>query len=131
MIRSSSIAEGLKYDGEKQLTSCGGHIIDYRVRIFSGPHDTVVLLSDRSSSIYSSITLHTEEIAEATAMEFGLNRRKTRWIEHVPQDQHLGRDSDLFDLVHFGEYDVRFGHPIWTPLDRDEVALLTGSKINA
>ena len=129
MIRSRGVAEGLRYDGEGEMESCGGRTVEYRVRIYTGPRDTVVLLSDRSDSIYSSITLHTEELAEAIACEFGLDRRQTRWIEHIPQDRRLGRDEDLYDLVHFGEYRNRFAHPIWTPLDADEVLLLIGESV--
>lgn len=126
---SGRVSETLRYDGQRRYVSCGGHEIDCRVRIFQGPHDRVVLLSDLNDSIYSSITLHTEEIAEAVTEEFGLDRRRTLWIEHIPQDRRLGRDRDLYDLVDFTDRSTPYAHPIWTPLDRDEVALLTGESV--
>lgn len=115
----------LRYDGEQRCPTYGGRTIDCRLKIVEGRWNTIVLATDLSDDIYSSITFHTDELATTVCATFGIDRSSLLWIEHIPANAILGRNEDLWDLVHFDEQGGILTRPIWTPLSVDEVELLT------
>ncbi len=104
-------------------------MIACRVQIIENRWNTVVIATDLSDCEYSSITLHTEELATSLCDSFGIDHRRLLWIEHIPKDHRLGRNDDLYDLVHFDEQGATLSRPIWTPLTPEEVAVLSGQVI--
>lgn len=119
------------HDGEHRCPTYSGRTIGCRIRILRTRWNTIVIATDKSDSIYSSITLHTEELAAAICDSFGISTDRLIWIEHIPTRLDLGRPDDLYDLVHFEERNGVIERPFWTPLTAEEVAVLTDGHIAA
>ena len=115
----------LIHDGYHRCPTYRGQTIRCRIRIVENRWNTVVTATDHSDSIYSSITLHTEELAAAICATFDLDIHKLLWIEHIPARADLGRPEDLYDLVHFDKSGGALTRPHWTPLTEEEMEILT------
>ncbi len=121
-----SLSHILRYDGIQRMAAYGGRTITCRLQIFENRWNTVVIATDLSDSLSASITLHTEELATMVCDRFGVEVERLLWIEHIPQDDRLERNEDLYDLVHFEGKGRTLTRPLWTPLSFEEVALLAG-----
>ena len=119
----------LRYDGQQRCSTYAGRTIEYRLKVVEGRWNTIVLATDLSDDIYSSITLHTDELATTVCATFGIDWSRLLWIEHIPANAALGRNEDLYDLVHFDEQGGGLTRPIWTPLSLDEVEMLTEGSL--
>ncbi|MCA9388011.1 MAG: hypothetical protein KDD67_04040 [Ignavibacteriae bacterium] len=114
------------HDGNHRCPTYGGRTIECRIRIIENRWNTIVVATDHSDSIYSSITLHTEELATTICDSFNIDRSRLIWIEHIPPRLEFGRREDMYDLVHFSCDSTNvFSHPHWSPLDEEEIEVLT------
>ncbi len=120
----------IRYEGHQWCPTFAGKTIEYRLKVVEGRWNTIVVATDLSDDIYSSITLHTDELATHVCDTFGIDRARLLWIEHIPSSQVLGRNEDLWDLVHFDEQGGMLTRPVWTPLSSEEVELLTGGSLD-
>lgn len=120
----------LVHDGYHRCPTYAGRTINCRIRIIEHRLNTVVIATDHSNTIQSSITLHTEELATAVCHKFDLDFSRLLWIEHIPARPDLGRDEDLFDLVHFEKNGNTISRPFWTPLTPDEIEILTDGLLD-
>ncbi|MGE3801655.1 MAG: hypothetical protein AB7H80_11595 [Candidatus Kapaibacterium sp.] len=119
------------HDGNHRCPTYGGRTIECRIRIIENRWNTIVVATDLSDSIYSSITLHTEELATTICESFNIDRSRLIWIEHIPTKLEFGRREDLYDLVHFTCDSIgNFSHPHWSPLDKEEIEVLTDGLLN-
>ena len=133
MISYSYIEQSARliHDGQHRCPTYGGRTIGCRIRIIENRWNTIVVATDLSDSIYSSITLHTEELATTICDSFNIDRSRLIWIEHIPTRLDLGRKEDLYDLVHFTcDEGGFFSHPHWAPLDGEEMEVLTGGVLD-
>lgn len=112
-------------DTRHQCPTYGGRSVECRIRIIENRWNTVVIATDLSDSLYTSITLHTEELATSVSEEYGIDQTKMLWIEHIPARSDLGRNEDLYDLVHFKREMQMLHSPQWTPLSEEEITVLT------
>lgn len=119
------------HDGYHRCPTYGGRTIGCRIRIIENRWNTIVIATDHSDSIYSSITLHTEELATTICDTFNLDSERILWIEHIPAQADLGREEDLYDLVHFEKNGGLISRPYWTPLTPEEVQILTNGLLHA
>ena len=120
----------LVHDGIHRCPTYGGRTIECRIRIIESRWNTIILATDLGSSIYSSITLHTEELATTICDSFNIDRSRLLWIEHIPARLDLARKENLYDLVHFDCDETGiFSHPQWLPLSQEEVVLLTNGLL--
>lgn len=117
------------HDGPYRCPTYGGRTIACHLRIVESRWNSIVIATDVSDSIYSSITLHTEELAATVCDAFDLNLDRLLWIEHIPARPDLGREEDLYDLVHFDKGWIGICRPYWIPLTVDEVDILTDGLI--
>ena len=121
----------LTHDGIHRCPTYSGRTIQCRIRIIESRWNTIVLATDLGDSIYSSITLHTEELATTICDSFNIDRSRLLWIEHIPARHDLARKENLYDLVHFScDKDGIFSHPQWAPLSEEEVLLLTDNLLD-
>lgn len=120
----------LIHDTIESCRTFGGKRIGFRLQVVEGRWNTVVLATDLSDDVHSSITLHTDELATSICEAYGIEPGRLLWIEHIPPNPLLGRNDDLWDLVHFEERDGSFVRPIWTPLTIEEVDTLTAGALD-
>ncbi len=125
MISQTIDQARIVHDGQHCCPTYGGRTIECRIRIVENRWNTIVIATDLSNSIYSSITLHTEELATTICDSLRINQETMLWIEHIPARPELGRSEDLYDLVHFQKDEQTLYSPHWTPLTEEEVDLLT------
>lgn len=126
MISHAQRETQLIHKGHHRCRTYGGRNIDCLIRIIEHRWNTVVVATDISDDIFSSITVHTDEVATAVCNDHNLDPAHVLWIEHIPADVRFGREEDLYDLVHFTAEAGMLTKPHWTPLTEEEVYLLTG-----
>ena len=129
MISQISDTARILCDTRHSCPTYGGKSVECRIRIIENKWNTVVIATDLSDSLYTSITLHTEDLATSVSEEYGIDQTKMLWIEHIPERAELGRNEDLYDLVHF-KRDMQILHsPRWTPLSEEEITVLTEGAV--
>ena len=122
----------LVHDRYHRCPTYGGRTIRCRIRVVENHWNTIVFATDLGDSMYSSITLHTEELATTVCDVYVIDRSHLLWIEHIPARHYLARKEDLYDLVHFNCDEAGiFSYPQWFPLTEEEVTLLTDGLLNA
>ena len=131
MISSNAQIARLDHDEVHSFPTHFGRTVRCRVRIVETRWHVVVVTSDMSEDIESSITLHTEEIASAIGDMFELaDNDRLIWIEHIPSRPGWHSKKDLYDLVHFDRDRGTLQSPFWTPLEAEELTLLTEGMIS-
>ncbi len=86
-----------------------------------------ILVSELASAASGSIVAAADTIANNLVTRYGLDPKKTRWIEHLqPQED---QPAEFGELVFTWKGGVAAPDPKWRQMQADEVEALTGDEI--